>query len=87
MNVDCAANCCLWGFLPSFGPLELVVIGMVGILMFGNRLPGVMKSLGSSVIEFKKGLRGVEEDAAVIQRELSEGARAVRDAADLRRPV
>lgn len=47
-------------FIP--GPIELLVIGFVVLLIFGNRLPGLMRSLGKSVIEFKKGLSGVEDD-------------------------
>lgn len=39
-----------------FGPLELAVVGVVFLLLFGNRLPGVMRSLGASVTEFKRGL-------------------------------
>jgi TatA/E family protein of Tat protein translocase len=45
------------------GPLELMVIGMLGVLLFGKRLPEVMRSLGRGMAEFNKGLRG-EESAA-----------------------
>ncbi|QDV37019.1 Sec-independent protein translocase subunit TatA/TatB [Tautonia plasticadhaerens] len=48
--------------LPSFGPWELAVIGMVSLLIFGNRLPSVMRSLGKSVVEFKKGMNSIEEE-------------------------
>lgn len=44
------------------GPTEMLVIGVVAILIFGNRLPSVMRSLGKSVTEFKKGVAGIEED-------------------------
>ncbi len=50
----------LFGGAP--GPLELLVIGVVILLLFGNRLPSVMRSLGRGVVEFKKGLQGVEDD-------------------------
>lgn len=43
------------------GPMELVVIGLFGLLIFGKRLPEVGKSLGRSIVEFKKGLNGVED--------------------------
>jgi sec-independent protein translocase protein TatA len=42
--------------LGSIGGPEVVIILFIALLIFGNRLPGVMKSLGSSVNEFKKGL-------------------------------
>lgn len=50
------------GFLPSLGGTELMVIAFVSLLIFGNRLPGVMRSLGKSVTEFKKGVNEVEDD-------------------------
>ena len=49
------------------GPFEMMVIGAIMLLIFGNRLPSVMRSLGKSVTEFKHGLEGVEDavDTAV----------------------
>jgi sec-independent protein translocase protein TatA len=44
------------------GPTELIIIGGIALLIFGNRLPSVMRSLGKSVTEFKKGVEGVEDD-------------------------
>jgi sec-independent protein translocase protein TatA len=38
------------------------VIAFVVLLLFGNRLPSVMRSLGEGVVEFKKGMQGLEED-------------------------
>ena len=47
--------------MPSFG--ELLVILVIVLLIFGNRLPSVMRNLGKSVNSFKKGLNeGKEED-------------------------
>jgi sec-independent protein translocase protein TatA len=40
---------------------ELVVLGIVGLLIFGKRLPEVAKNLGRGVVEFKKGLSGIED--------------------------
>ncbi len=41
---------------------EWIVIGVVGLLLFGKRLPEVGRSLGKGIVEFKKGLKGIEED-------------------------
>jgi sec-independent protein translocase protein TatA len=41
---------------------ELVILAIVVLLLFGNRLPSVMRSLGQGVVEFKKGLAGIEDD-------------------------
>jgi sec-independent protein translocase protein TatA len=49
-------------FLPSFGAGEILVVGFIALLVFGNRLPSVMRSLGKSVTEFKKGVSGVEDE-------------------------
>lgn len=46
----------------SPGPLELGVIVLVALLIFGRRLPEVMRSMGRGVVEFKRGLKGVEDD-------------------------
>ena len=43
------------------GP-ELLIVAFVALLFFGNRLPSVMRSLGRSVTEFKKGISGIEDD-------------------------
>ncbi len=51
-----------FAFLPNLGPVELVIIAFVSLLIFGNRLPGVMRSLGKGVTEFKKGISGIEDE-------------------------
>ena len=47
---------------------ELLVVLIVVLLLFGNRLPGVMRSLGRGVTEFKKGIEGIEDDHAAARR-------------------
>jgi sec-independent protein translocase protein TatA len=44
------------------GGWEWLIILIVALLIFGKRLPEVMKSLGKGIVEFKKGVKGVEED-------------------------
>jgi sec-independent protein translocase protein TatA len=52
----------VFAFLPSLSPMELMIILIIGILLFGKRLPEVGRSLGKGIVEFKKGLRGVEDE-------------------------
>ncbi len=52
----------LLGFIGMPGPLEMIIIGAIAVLLFGKRLPEVGRSLGKSIVEFKKGIRGVEEE-------------------------
>jgi sec-independent protein translocase protein TatA len=49
-------------FLPNLGLPELLIIGAVALLIFGSRLPSTMRSLGKSVVEFRKGLREGETE-------------------------
>lgn len=44
-----------------FGPTQLVIVLLIVLLLFGTRLPGVARSLGLSITEFKKGVRGIDE--------------------------
>ncbi len=47
---------------PQLGLMEMLVVMGVAVLLFGKRLPEVGRSLGKGIIEFKKGLRGMEEE-------------------------
>ncbi|MHC4443824.1 MAG: twin-arginine translocase TatA/TatE family subunit [Planctomycetota bacterium] len=49
-------------FIGLPGGAEWIIIAIIGLLIFGKRLPDVGKSLGKSIVEFKKGLRGIEEE-------------------------
>ena len=44
------------------GGIEWIIILIVALLIFGKRLPEVMKSMGKGIVEFKKGIKGVEDD-------------------------
>ncbi len=43
------------------GHWEILIIAGVVLLLFGNRLPGVMRSMGRGIVEFKKGVQGIED--------------------------
>lgn len=44
------------------GPMEMAVIAIVVLVLFGNRLPGAAKSLGQSFTAFKKGIKEGADD-------------------------
>ena len=46
----------------GLGPMEMAIIGVLAVLLFGKRLPEVGRSLGKGLVEFKKGLHGIQEE-------------------------
>ncbi len=49
----------------AFGPIgywELLALALLGLLIFGKRLPEVGRSIGRGIVEFKRGLSGIEDD-------------------------
>lgn len=44
-------------------PMHILLILVVALLLFGNRLPEVARSLGRALNEFKRGLKDVADDA------------------------
>lgn len=49
--------------MPSIGPLELGIILVIVLLIFGpKRLPGLGKQLGTGMREFKDSITGKDKD-------------------------
>jgi sec-independent protein translocase protein TatA len=47
--------------MPSVGPLELVIILVIALIVFGpKRLPEVGRSIGDGIRELKDTMRGVD---------------------------
>lgn len=46
----------------GLGMAEIVVICVLGLLLFGNKLPSLARSLGKTFVEFRKEVHGLEED-------------------------
>ena len=46
----------------GLGYWELLIVLGIMLLLFGHRLPGMMRSMGRGVTEFKKGLHEIESD-------------------------
>ena len=49
-----------WGMPMGY---EWIIIGAIGLLIFGKRLPGAAKGIGQSILEFKKGMSSKSDDA------------------------
>lgn len=46
----------------SPGPLEIIIILVIALLLFGRRLPEIARSVGKSLTEFKRGMKETKED-------------------------
>ena len=62
----------LLGMFGMPGHLEMLIIAGIALLLFGHRLPSGMRSLWRGVVEFKKGVQGIEEDLDSATNELND---------------
>ena len=51
-----------------------MIVGLIALLLFGKRLPEVARSLGRGFVEFKKGVRGIEDEVERASYEVEESA-------------
>lgn len=60
----------------GIGTTELLIVGFIVLILFGSRLPAVMRSLGQGVVEFKKGVQGIDDEKESPKKESSETEKA-----------
>jgi sec-independent protein translocase protein TatA len=46
----------------GLGMAEIAVICLIGLLLFGNKLPSLARSLGRTLVEFRKEVSDLKED-------------------------
>ncbi|QNN25172.1 twin-arginine translocase TatA/TatE family subunit [Planctomycetales bacterium ZRK34] len=54
------------------GGWEWIVVLIVALMIFGKRLPEVGKSMGKTIVEFKKGLRDVQSEVDKADRKIEQ---------------
>ena len=50
-------------FFGTLGPQEVIIVAVIALLLWGKKLPEVARSLGKGIVEFKRGVQGIEDDA------------------------
>lgn len=58
-------------FVSMPGTGEWIMLLVIGLLIFGRRLPEVARNLGKSVNEFKKGMREFQDSADEVARDVN----------------
>lgn len=46
----------------GLGATEMIIILVLGVLLFGRKLPEMGKYFGKTIVEFKKGVKGLEDN-------------------------
>jgi sec-independent protein translocase protein TatA len=74
--------------MPNIGPLELILILLVVLLLFGaKRLPELGRSLGSGMKEFKESVTGKDDEPARTELERGEAPQPPQASAQAETPV
>ena len=45
-----------------FSPQHILLALLIGLLLFGRKLPEIARSFGKTFTEFQKGMKGLEDD-------------------------
>ena len=48
----------------GLGGQEILLLLVLGVLLFGRKLPEIGRSLGKTMVEFKKGMKGIEDEVS-----------------------
>lgn len=60
----------------GLGAVEVGIIGVVAVMLFGSRLPKVARQMGQSIVEFKRGFLEVDAECRKIEEKVEREARA-----------
>lgn len=51
-----------WAILESLSPGTMLIVGVLAVLLFGERLPEVGRKLGKNLMDFKRSIRGLQDE-------------------------
>lgn len=51
----------------GLGTIEVCIIGLVSVMLFGSRLPKVARQIGQSIVEFKRGFLEIDQECRKIE--------------------
>ncbi|MHC4757719.1 MAG: Sec-independent protein translocase subunit TatA/TatB [Planctomycetota bacterium] len=54
------------------GPIEILVVLIIAILIFGKRLPEIARGMGKSLHEFKKGIKEAKDTKEDIENDVKD---------------
>ncbi len=49
-------------FAFDLSPTTMLILGVIAVLLYGERLPEVARSAGKVLMEFKRGIRSIQDD-------------------------
>ncbi len=52
----------LIGFLDGLGNSEMLMLGIIALLLFGDKLPEVARTWGKKVVDFKKNIQSIQDE-------------------------
>lgn len=50
------------GLFQQIGWPEMLIVLGIGVLLFGRRLPEIGRSIGKGIVEFKRGIKDINDD-------------------------
>ena len=68
----------------GIGWSEMLILGVIGLLLFGKRLPEVARNLGKGMMEFKKGMYDLQDEVSTASRSSFSSSQSRPIPADMR---
>lgn len=60
----------------GLGAVEVGIIGVVAVMLFGSRLPKVARQMGQSIVEFKRGFLEIDSECRKLEQKIEQETRA-----------